>query len=151
MNVWRSACAGVHRRPRARGLTRPLVRPRPVPGRPRVPPRPLAGKRDCLVLAGANFFGVIWEAAGGLSTKDVSVVLDNNSLASRKTKKKSYQTHLHECCLAIYVSALGATSSPYHCLKCQRCPVMHGVVCLPAGSSRVSINFALRYDSAIGP
>ncbi|KAJ3552323.1 hypothetical protein NPX13_g11144 [Xylaria arbuscula] len=63
-----------HLNPRARGRTRPLVLPRPVPPRPldEAPPRDGPGTRDCRESGAANFLGVGLEAVGGFSTKDMS-------------------------------------------------------------------------------
>ena len=75
--------ATIHRMPRARGLASPLGRDPLVPPRPPlavVPPLVLvdgAGTRDWRVPGfGVWNFGVGLDEAGGLSMKDVSVVMN---------------------------------------------------------------------------
>jgi len=66
----------LHRKPRALGRTRPLVRPLVVPLPRVVCEPPLAGSRLCCeVPVLANFFGVGLEPVDGFSTKVVLVVL----------------------------------------------------------------------------
>jgi len=67
----------LHRKPRALGRTRPLVRPLVVPLPRVVCEPPLAGSRLCCeVPVLANFFGVGLEPVDGFSTKVVLVVIN---------------------------------------------------------------------------